>query len=322
MAIRRSPKFRFDYLLRSLPVDLIAKRCEYLMRSALKEVEHLERKERESQGLPVEAEDGAELPPVTLKPFRILQQERQQERIQRRQTEKKALEEKVDDLERHMKEIQNRLKQLNKGSIEGLQATMASKSTSNGMGTKSPSAGAAATATSANNKHDGVKTKASANGNGKQEQTPAFDTMKGDIGPEDKFLEFPEYDGSTEPKDYKKAFAHYCHRNRKSIKESLPAEDRKNKEKINGALKEGWIQLTEDDKMTFRKWAAWDKKRHTRDCIIREAFMKNGSGNADGADGQASVDGSKPAQKRRSSTESWVSSPTSVPKKKKRVQNI
>ena len=114
MAIRRSPKFRFDYFLRSLPVDMIARRCEHLMRAALKEVEQMEKKVREDAGLPVEAEEGAELPPVVLPKFKDMQKRLRQEKIEKREKEKKVLEKKVEDLEAQMTEIQDRLKALSK----------------------------------------------------------------------------------------------------------------------------------------------------------------------------------------------------------------
>ena len=73
MVIRQNPKFRFDYFLRSLPIDLIGKQCEQLMRAAEKEFEQLEEKAREEACLPVEVEEGAELPPIQFNSFRDMQ---------------------------------------------------------------------------------------------------------------------------------------------------------------------------------------------------------------------------------------------------------
>ncbi|KAL3909677.1 MAG: hypothetical protein SGILL_007994, partial [Bacillariaceae sp.] len=110
MAIRRSPKFRFDYWLRCLPIDAIGRRCEHLMRLALKEVDQLERKAREDAGLPVEAEDGKELPPIVLPKFKEMQKKMRQEREEKRGKEKEVLEKKVDELDAQIKAIQDRLK--------------------------------------------------------------------------------------------------------------------------------------------------------------------------------------------------------------------
>jgi hypothetical protein len=48
----------------------------------------------------------------------------------------------------------------------------------------------------------------------------------GAIGPNDEFLEFPEYDADEEPRECKKAFTLFCKASRKDVKRSLgPLED-------------------------------------------------------------------------------------------------
>jgi copper chaperone CopZ len=51
----------------------------------------------------------------------------------------------------------------------------------------------------------------------------------GAIGPDGKFAPFPEYDGTEEPHENKKAFTLFCKATRKEVKNSLSASERKNK---------------------------------------------------------------------------------------------
>lgn len=51
----------------------------------------------------------------------------------------------------------------------------------------------------------------------------------GAIGPEGKFVPFPEYDGKEEPHENKKAFTLFCKATRKEVKNSLSGAERKNK---------------------------------------------------------------------------------------------
>jgi hypothetical protein len=41
--------------------------------------------------------------------------------------------------------------------------------------------------------------------------------------------------------------------------------------KLQTLLKEGWLELPEDEKDTFRGWTEWDKKRYARDLAIFES---------------------------------------------------
>lgn len=129
MAIRRSPNFRFDYFLRSLPSELIGRRCEQLMKAAEKEVEQLERKVREDAGLLTEEEkkgesDGegtvqAQPPqPVELPDFRTLRVQRRLEAQREEEAEHQQLEGKVVEIEQQMQAIKDRMKELNEYSRE------------------------------------------------------------------------------------------------------------------------------------------------------------------------------------------------------------
>jgi hypothetical protein len=203
------------------------------MRAALKEVEHLEKKVREDAGLPVEGEEGAELPPVVLPKFKEMQKRLRQEKIQKREKEKKILEEKVDDLEAQMKEIQHRLKVLSRDP----EAVKENRRLSSNGASAAPTVAVI-------------------------EETVDFDEDKAALGPDGEVVEFPEYDGSEPPKEPKKTFALFCNRTRKEVKESLNPEARKDKEKVNGILRDRFMSLSEDEKKSWRAWASWDKKRY------------------------------------------------------------
>jgi TolA-binding protein len=207
MAVRRSPKFRFDYFLRSLPVDVMGRRCEYLMRATEKEVEQLEKKAREEAGLPVEVADGNELSLIELKPFKEMQRQRRLAKKKETETEKEHLEGKVDELESQMKEIQDRLKELSKDIPDEYQ-----KNTTKNNGSVSRK-----------------RPQQEANEVEEEEPEPEIDESKGAIGPEGDFVDFPEYNGTEPPKEYKKAFTHFCMKTRKEVKASLGPSERGNK---------------------------------------------------------------------------------------------
>ncbi|CAJ1954328.1 unnamed protein product [Cylindrotheca closterium] len=259
MAIRRSPKFRFDYFMRSLPMDVLGRRCEHLMRAAEKEVEHLEKNAREEAGLPVEAPEGGALPPVQLPSFKEMQRIFRQRKREQTEQEKIQLERKVEELETEMKNIQDRLKELNSSGVMEVQQKTPSKTMASRKRPRS----------SETTKEEEVS--------GPND----IDESKGTIGPEGEFLEFPEYDGVDPPKEPKKAFTHFCVSTRKTVKAALDPTERKNKEKIHEILREKWMNLPDEEKLSWRKWATWDKKRFARDMDIHESKKKNGTPKAD-----------------------------------------
>lgn len=120
MAIRRSPAFRFDYYLRCLSTEAIGKRCEQLMKAAEREVEQMEKKAREDAGLNAAAEEEKKtdseeqqpLPPVKLPPFRVMQAERRRKAEEDLAAERSQLEEKVEEIEGQIGEVQRRMKEL------------------------------------------------------------------------------------------------------------------------------------------------------------------------------------------------------------------
>lgn len=255
MAIRRSAKFRFDYFLRGLPMELVARRCEHLMRAAEKEVDHLEKKAREEAGLPVEAEGGAELPPIELISYRDMQRKLRQKKKIETQKEQEQLEQKVEEIEVEMRKIQERLKELSKDVSE----EQKENKTRNGIISRKR-----------NHEEDNK-------GAAEEEKvaTVNVDESRGAMGPDGGFVEFPEYDGIEPLKEAKKAFTHFCVSNRKEVKASLDPADRKNKAMVNEILRDRWLSLPDEEKQTWRTWATWDKKRYARDLGIYEKAQKS-----------------------------------------------
>mmetsp|Transcript_46834 Transcript_46834/g.53157 ORF Transcript_46834/g.53157 Transcript_46834/m.53157 type:complete len:1469 (+) Transcript_46834:105-4511(+) len=257
MAIRRSSQFRFDYFLCSLPLDQIGRRCEYLMRSALKEIEFLEKKYREDEGLPTE--DGAELSSIVLPKFKDIQKRVRMEKKAKREKEKKNLEEKVENLEFQIKAMQDRLKQLSREPDDQKENVSL-----NGSVTKHRLSVTEDAIEATNVSLPPLPAVTAA----VEEET---DETKSAKGPHGDFVEFPIYDGlSGPPKDPKKAFAHFCQKTRKEVKNSLDPEDRRDKEKVNGILRERFTVLSDEERQVWRGWAAWDKKRYKSDISIYE----------------------------------------------------
>lgn len=111
MAVRRSPDFKFDYYLRTLPTDLIGKRCDQLMKAAEKEVEQMMKKFRSENGNVDDSLSHTQLP--KFKVMKEMQRKQEEEAIE---AERRQIEGKVEGIENHMEEIENRLKFLQKCS--------------------------------------------------------------------------------------------------------------------------------------------------------------------------------------------------------------
>jgi SWI/SNF-related matrix-associated actin-dependent regulator of chromatin subfamily A member 5 len=246
MAVRRSPKFRFDYFIRSLPIDVIGRRCEHLMRAAEKEVEQMELKAREAAGLPVEAEEGSELPPIELPSYRDMQHKLRATKKQETEKERQQLEQKVEEIESQIKETQERLKELSKDPIPEDKDNLA------------------------RNGAFPIKRPRPEEETPEAAEAPDVDESLGALDPDGEFVDFPEYDGSEPPKEAKKPFTQFCVNNRKEVKASLDPENRKNKRMINEILREQWLELPDDEKLTWRAWSTWDKKRFARDTAVYE----------------------------------------------------
>lgn len=214
-AIRQNPRFRFNYFMRSIPLDSLARRCEQLMRAAEKEVEQLEREMRETKGLPVEPEkEGEALAPVEIPPFRALERQRRVSKQTKIDKQRAELEAKAEDVGSQIKELQARLKALTDGSL-----VMGSEPSN---GKKAKKARKRAPSVSAE-ENDTVMDEGDAADEAKNE------VEKGAPGPSGEFVEFPDYDGSEPPLDWRKPFAQYCNRTRKKLKSTLSPEERKNK---------------------------------------------------------------------------------------------
>jgi len=82
--------------------------------------------------------------------------------------------------------------------------------------------------------------------------------------------------------------------------------------KVQKLLKQGWLDLPENEKDTFRAWTEWDKKRHARD---QEVFRSRRDVHDDTA-ASAEDDDMKaihvPKKRKHASS-------TAVPKKKKKA---
>lgn len=246
LAIRRNPLFRFDYFLRSLPVEQIGRRCEQLMKAAEKEVEQLEKRYREDTGLLTEPDQARALAPVQLPKHRfLLRQKIQKERAEAEQHHKE-LKNKVDDLSAQICSLQGRLKELNEGALVP-RVTQDEKEEASKSREKVED-------------HPPSKIKSS-------EVTIAKENDNGGIV-EGNFVEFPIYDGTEPPVEWKKPFTQFCIRMRKEVKQSLRQEDRKDKAKLKGILKDRWTELSEDDKTVWREWADWDKQRYSRELQV------------------------------------------------------
>ncbi|CAB9508745.1 Probable chromatin-remodeling complex ATPase chain [Seminavis robusta] len=298
MAIRRSPAFRFDYFIRSLSVDLLGKRCEQLMKFAEKEVEQLEQKAREQAGLPSEpTQEGDSLQPIELPEISILREQIRSSKKEKLETERKQLEEKAAEAEKQLKDVQDKLKALTESSDYDLPGSAVKEPPDRGQGESSEKENADA------------YNESKPDGNNEE---------NGAMGPEG-FLEFPEYDGSEEPKESKKAFTHFCMHTRKEVKATLDPSERKNKEVVHGILRERWVQLADDDKTVWRQWASWDKKRYERDLAIYEEKNSNGGNSTKSQTNGDKEDSIHVPKKRKPSAESDVGSPSfnSIPKKRR-----
>jgi hypothetical protein len=268
------------------------------MRAAMKEVEQLERNAREDAGLPVEPEEGAELPPITLPRFKEMQKQMRSKRLEERKNQEEALTQKLAEIEAQMDEVQSRLKSLNK-EPDAYKENISRNGDSSENRRKSIRASAASSTA--------VVAAAAVTA----EEEP-IDETKGALVPDGEFVEFPEYDGSEPPKEPKKAFALYCNRNRKKVKASIDPEEL-TKEKVNGVLKERFTALSADEKQYWRGWATWEKKRYASEVAIYEQ-SQNGVQNGDAAEEDQATH--VPKKKRRQSEGEGES--IHVPKKKKK----
>jgi SLIDE len=207
--------FRFDYFLRSLPIDQLARRCEQLMKATEKEVEHLERKARELLGLPTEPNTGGVLQPVELPKFRVLQKQRHLEAKANAEKERKELEESLADIEAQIKQAQERLKLLNEGIMPPPSSTDVPEQEKIQSRRRSSSFV----------RDDERKVEEPVR------EVAATDDANaaGAIGPEGKFIDFPQYDGIEHPAEWKKPFFHFCIHAKKEVKSQLDPADRKDK---------------------------------------------------------------------------------------------
>jgi len=198
-AIRRSSRFRFDYFMKSLPPEAIGRRCEQLMRAAEKEVEAMEKQmvedaENEGKSLP-EGE-------IKLPMFNELQAKKRLDAERKFAEERSTLEKNLSDIENQILEVERRLNQLD--GVQSIKSFVQKR------------AGAPKNNENKKRKNSEVES---------QEE----EKEGGAIGPEGKFVPFPDYDGTEEPHENKKAFTLFCKKTRKEVKNSLSPSQRKNK---------------------------------------------------------------------------------------------
>jgi len=228
MAVRRNPKFRFNYFLRSLPVEQLGRRCEQLMRAAEKEVEHLERNAREAAGLSVEPEkEGDVVPPVELPKFRILNARLRKERQEKAAKEKKQLENNANELEEQIRTLRERLATLNEGADITQMALTEKEEAPKDNGHKE---------TESEPDPEVIKPKTEAKKEDRVNRVEDDENREvdGALGPDGEFVKFPAYDGEEEPSEWKKPFTHFCIRTRKQVKQSLDPSERKDKVSTSG----------------------------------------------------------------------------------------
>ena len=187
------------------------------MKAAEKEVEQLERIAREAAGLPVEPEkEGDILPPIKIPSFRVLQRQRNLLRKSKADAERMQLQSKVDELESQIRAAKERLKALN----EGVAAVRVSP-VQGDIGTEKE-----------NHTTPRRRTESTVDEEVKPAESSHADDNDGAIGPDGEYEEFPEYDGSEPPIEWKKPFTQYCIRTKKSVKAQMDPVDRKDKVRI------------------------------------------------------------------------------------------
>jgi len=190
------------------------------MKFAEKEVEHLEQKVREEAGLPTEpGDDGKPVPPIELPEISIMREQIRRSTRKETELERQKLEEKVSEVEVQIKEVQEKLKALNKPDYES--ATLARESFQRRL------------ETAASEKENVSRNSESIEKINEEASVAAAEVSqsneKGAPGPDGDFVEFPPYDGSEPPKECRKAFTHFCMHTRKEVKASLDLSERKDK---------------------------------------------------------------------------------------------
>jgi len=383
MAIRRSPEFRFDYYLRSLPTEVIGKRCEQLMKAAEKDVELMREKASNNKDTLIHTDCLDYRPPIIDLPrFKELKEMRRKEAKVIVQSEMNELESKVEDIENQIEESQNRLKFLQKcskdmdGNIRSVAqvrdlpesllpdlANLVAKSGHNGVisvastflhehgnvaskkhlcakiediAKKEKRAQEGDTravwhllpeymnlltvTTLRNLRKEKEERQEKMRGSDKKilvESKDKYDTTKQDgaIGPDGKFVTFSEYIGDEEPRSCKKAFTLFCNATRREVKKSLDAKSRRDKNKVNGMLRERWDNLSKDDKEIWKKWEVWDSKRYKRDVVV---FQKRPTNLTQGVNQTHDADLKK--RKKDNSSAADSKSAFQIPKKKRSIE--
>jgi hypothetical protein len=188
------------------------------MRAAEKEVEAMEKQvieEAERAGQP--------LPPgeIKLPMFKELQSKKRADAEKKFAEERLLLERNLSDIEKQIRQVQKALNDLD--GVQPINKFFPSQSER----------------TRNNNSLD-EKNKKRKNSDHEVEE----EKEGGAIGPDGKFVSFPDYDGKEEPQENKKAFTLFCKATRKDVKNSLSSSERKNKVEIHSISEEYLVFLS------------------------------------------------------------------------------
>lgn len=190
--------------MKSLPPEAIGRRCEQLMRAAEKEVEAMEKQmidDAEKEGTPLPEGE------IKLPMFNELQAKKRADAEKKFAEERATLEKNLSDIERQILEVQKALNQLD--GVQSIKSFFQKK-------TDGP--------------HNYDKKRKNSEVDNKVDVEEAKEEKEGGaMGPDGKFVPFPDYDGTEEPHENKKAFTLFCKNTRKAVKSSLSAPERKNK---------------------------------------------------------------------------------------------
>lgn len=174
------------------------------MRAAEKEVEAMEKQvieEAERAGQPLAPGE------IKLPMFKELQAKKRADAEKKFAEERLLLEKNLSDIEKQIRQVQRAL-----NDLDGVQPINKFFPSQNDR-------------TRNNNSMMDEKNKKRKNSDHEVEE----EKEGGAIGPDGKFVSFPEYDGKEEPQENKKAFTLFCKATRKAVKNSLSSSERKNK---------------------------------------------------------------------------------------------
>ena len=225
------------------------------MRAAEKEIDIMEKAARD------EAEkEGRALPEgeIKLPMFKDLQAKKRLDAEKKFIEERTALEDNLRNIDAQIEEIQRKL--LETDGVQKIDSFF------------KPNNSAKPPKSKAKPEHGNktAKTKEEAGTKRKADEVGGQEKEGGAPGPGGEFVLFPEYDGEDEPNENKKAFTLFCKSTRREVRRTLGESERKNKDHVNGILKERWEALSDDEQYKWTEWEAWDEKRYEYQLAVYE----------------------------------------------------